>query len=423
MLIEKLRDKNNYPIILFIVVLINYIPLILLNMCTKESVGVNTIYIGICFLIELIILITFFYKKIEINFDIKKQIAILTIISIVLFLIQIKNFIIKDYRIMDFINVGCQFINILLFFIFTKNIKINEEKIDCFMKAIILMGLVACINNMILYYSEILNFFGILELKEKAKHMKSFFANRNQFAFFLYLAIVANMYVLNKNKNIFYKITFPILFLNIFFSMSRTGILIASMFLLIYIFMSDKISKKSKIILLTTICICGIIFLVVLNCINPKLIENLVRIQSLPNLSGRTDIWERGINIIFENPINFLFGVGRFKGIEVLKFKTKTFTQFHNIYIDCLVTGGIIELIFIGYIYWYVIKNVINSNMDKSYKRLYISMFITYFIYIAFESFGRFSIGASDTLCLAFFVAIPLLHSNIIIKKEKTEEK
>ena len=46
-------------------------------------------------------------------------------------------------------------------------------------------------------------------------------------------------------------------------------------------------------------------------------------------------------------------------------------------------------------------------------------MFITFAIYICFESFGRFSIGSSDTLCLIFFVTIPLLHANSSNAEEK----
>ena len=129
-------------------------------------------------------------------------------------------------------------------------------------------------------------------------------------------------------------------------------------------------------------------------------------------MSGRTDIWARGINLLKENPINMLFGVGRFQGAEILKFEKKSFSQFHNIYIDSLITGGIMQLIFVLYIYSFVVRKVFKSEMDKKYKKLYLAMFITFAIYICFESFGRFSIGSSDTLCLIFFVTIPLLHAN-----------
>lgn len=148
-----------------------------------------------------------------------------------------------------------------------------------------------------------------------------------------------------------------------------------------------------------------------------------MRFERIKDLSGRTEIWKRGMNLIFENPINLLFGIGRFEGTEILKFEKKTFTQFHNIYIDSLVTGGIMELCFIVYIYSFVIRKILKSDIDKKYKKLYIIMFITYAIYICFESFGRFSIGCSDTLCLIFFVTIPLLHANSIKEIKKLDKE
>ena len=98
----------------------------------------------------------------------------------------------------------------------------------------------------------------------------------------------------------------------------------------------------------------------------------------------------------------------------MLHFETKTFTQFHNIYLDILLTSGLIGLVYFSFIYYNVIRKIIKSNLSKKLKRMYICMYITYGIYILFESCGRFSVGASDTLCLIFFITIPLLHSNSI---------
>lgn len=61
--------------------------------------------------------------------------------------------------------------------------------------------------------------------------------------------------------------------------------------------------------------------------------------------------------------------------------------------------------------------------MNWKYKSIYLSMFISYTIYMYFESVGRFSIGCSDTLCLIFFVTIPLLHSNSIVEQEDNNDK
>ena len=419
--LENMKNKIiNLPVILFFIILINYIPLIIPNMISKESHGVDVIPMVICFGIECILLVFYFFKKIEITKEMKKNIVILSLVSIVLLIIQIKNFIIKKYEIMDVFNIGCQFINILLLFIVILNMKSEEKYIFYFMNAMIILGIFACINNMILYFDEILQTLG-LQKGAFMVNIKSFFANRNQFAFFMYVAIIADLFMVLKENKLIHKSLLLLFFVNLFFTMSRTGILAVGIFVFIYFLLTDKLNKKTKFILLVLgiICLVGMVY--VINEVNPTLIQKLVRFERIKDLSGRTDIWARGINLLKESPINMFFGVGRFQGTELLKFEKKSFSQFHNIYIDSLITGGIMELLFILYIYAVVIKNVLKSDIDRKYKNLYLAMFITFAIYICFESFGRFSIGCSDTLCLIFFVTIPLLHANTCKTKDKLE--
>lgn len=419
--LENVKNKIlNFPVVLFFIILINYIPLIIPNMVSKESHGVDAIYIVTCFGIQCILLCIYLFKKVEITKETKKNIILLSIVSLILFVIQIKNFIIGEYRLMDFANVICQFVNVLLLFIAILNMKSEEKYISYFMKAMAIFGVLSCINNMILYFNEILQTLG-LQKGAFMVNIKSFFANRNQFAFFMYVVIIADMFIILKENKIIYKLLLALFFVNLFFTMSRTGILVVGIFVFIYFLLTDKLNKKSKLILLVLGMICLIGIICVINEVNPDLIQKIARFERIKDLSGRTDIWARGINLIKENPINILFGVGRFQGVQILKFETKSFTQFHNIYIDSLVTGGIMELVFVLYIYWCVIRKVFKSDMDKKYKKLYLTMFITFAIYICFESFGRFSMGCSDTLCLIFFVTIPLLHANSCGKTEKLE--
>lgn len=417
---QKIKDKINLPIILFFIILINYIPLIIPNMISKESHGVGVIPMILCFGIECLFLFFYFLKKIEFTKEMKKNIVILSLVSSVLLIIQIKNFIIGEYQIMDFANIACQFVNIFLLFIAVLNIKSEEKHISHFMNAIVIFGVLSCINNMILYFNEILQTLG-LQKGAFMVNIKSFFANRNQFAFFMYVTIIADLFMILKENKLIHKLLLVLFFVNLFFTMSRTGILAVVIFAFIYFLLTDKLNKKTKFILLVLgiICLVGMIY--VINEVNPTLIQKLVRFERIKDLSGRTDIWARGINLLKESPINMLFGVGRFQGTELLKFEKKSFSQFHNIYIDSLISGGIMELVFVLYIYWSVIRKVFKSDMDRKYKKLYLTIFITFAIYICFESFGRFSIGSSDTLCLIFFVTIPLLHANSCIKEEKIE--
>lgn len=414
MLLEKIRKKDNIPIILFSIILINYIPLIIPNLFSKESHGVSMVLMGICFAIEIILLIMSLWKNIEFTHENKKEINVLIGISAILIIVQIVKLISGNCNILDFFNIGCLFINILLLYICFTNLKVNEELIFSFMKGIMIFGLISCLANFVIYYKEI--FQTILGINHKM-YIKSFFANRNQFAFFLYISIIANVLLLIKENKKTYKIILGFLIFNLFFSMSRTGIAVVVMFFALVFLFSNKISKKTKIICLTLTIIFGIIMLVILYYLNPGLFEMLFRFSNVKNLSGRTAIWENGVKLLMENPINIIFGVGRFQGNEVLHIKDKSFTQFHNIYLDFLIAGGVLELIFIIYIFKNVIKKFNKSNIEEKYKKIYKIAFFTYFIYACFESVGRFSIGAVDALCLIFFVSIPLVYSNSIKEK------
>lgn len=186
---------------------------------------------------------------------------------------------------------------------------------------------------------------------------------------------------------------------------------------------SNKVSNKIKIIAILSLIIIFTLTITTIILFFPEIWNKLnsmfFRIEYIKNLSGRTDIWSVGLNLLFENPINFIFGIGRFNSISLLHFETKTFTQYHNIYLDILLMSGLIGLAYFSFIYYNVIRKIVKSDLDKDIKRTYLCMYITYGIYIMFESCGRFSLGSLDTLCLIFFITIPLLHSNSIKNMQK----
>lgn len=424
--LERVKDKLNLPIILFITIIINYIPLILPNMITKESISVGTIHMMISFIIEIFVLAVFLFKKVKIEKENKINAILLVAITIIMCATQLIRFVIVGEKsFMDIINIGCIFINILLLVIPMLNMKCKEEYIYNFFKGIIYMAVVACIINIILYYREIAVTLGIIKTGEWV-NIKSFFANRNQFAFFLYLSLIAEIFVMQKSNKLIYKILFPIFIINLLLTMSRTGILVVIILFGLMFLLTDKISRKNKIItIVSIIAIVAIAFIIIMTSC-PKLWKTLnryfLRIDQVKDLSGRTDIWNVGLDLLKASPLNFIFGVGRFQSTKLLDVNGKVFTQFHNIYLDMLLTSGAVGLIYFGFIYFTVIKKLLNSDLDKKIKKMYIIMYITYGIYIMFESFGRFSIGSSDTLCLIFFISIPLLHANSIKEVKKIDE-
>lgn len=430
-ILKKIRSNNILPILLFFIILINYIPLFIINYDVKTSNAVKVKEMTICFAIECILLILFLFKKIKFNKEFKVQFGLLAVSTLCMFLVQTKNYYSGNYEIMDFANIICIAINIFFLYICLLDIRIDEKKVYIFFRGIICLGIIACIYNIILYNKEILTLLGIGK-DAFFNSVKSFFAHRNQFAIFLYICIISNVFMLFKsNKKAVYILTLLLFLINLVFTASRTGLLCTGIFIFLLLVTTNKISKKNKIKLFIILILLGIAGLTIIYNFMPKVLQTIekvfIRKSTIKNFTGRSTIWSVGISLITQNIITFIFGVGRFIGIKALDLTPyASVTQFHSFYVDMLVTGGIMELIYLLFIYFTIIKKVINSNIDTKYKRIYISVFISYAIYCLCESLGRFSIGCADTVCLIAFISIPLLHANSITEDkliEKGKEK
>ena len=425
--LKNICDKNTLPIILFFVVFINFFTLIRLNYNTKASYAAGAKELAIAFGIGLIILFAFYIKKVKISKTMLVEFGALIAITLVWSIVQLINYKSGNYYLLDILNIPCKFVNVLFLFIFLINMELDEKYIFNFMRLLILMGIVACIFNFIIFYKDILATLKIISIDGKIISAKSFFAQKNQFAYFLFTCIVSCFIMIvrsdkMKNKILYAVLVFLFLF-NMVFTTSRTGLVITIAFMGLFLLFNNKMKINTKIITVLLILIFSGVGIYLLYQHNPELIEDrLLRRKSISTLTGRTKIWDVALGIAKENNLTIFFGAGRFKGVEAINNEKLPFTQFHNTYIEFLVSGGILELLYFLSIYVFVIINVLKSKtLDKKYKILYLCMFAVYFVYMFSESLGRFSIGGSDVLGLIFFVTIPLLHSNIIPENVKTE--
>lgn len=139
MIPKKIRKQNKLPLILFLILLLNYIPLFMVNYNTKTSNGVGVKEMAICFGIECIVLIVFLFKKIKFGKNIVIQSVLLLITTGIMFWVQVQNYKSGNYEIMDFANIICIAINIAFFFIALLNIEVNEKNIYVFFKGIVLL--------------------------------------------------------------------------------------------------------------------------------------------------------------------------------------------------------------------------------------------------------------------------------------------
>lgn len=411
---EKFKKENILPTLLFIVVLVNYLPIITLNFTTKMSRAIGIVPMAISLFIECIILIGYYYKKVKIKKEMSYNFLILLGITAISLIIQVINFFNKELKVLDLANIVCKFINIFLLYILIMGVNVEEKYINNFMKAIVFMGVIACIQNIILYYNDILGHLGFVETTKGLYPCKSFFPQKNPFAFFLYISIISTIFLLQKDSKILYKIflcgALMLFLFNLVLTFSRTGTAITILFIGLYFLATNKISKKTKFVVILLGVATVIIALCLLDQYNPELLKKLLRLESIKNFTGRTKFWELSKEMLSESPINIIFGVGRFKAATLIE--KYGVTQFHNTYVEFLVSGGVVELIYCMSFYIIGLIKIIKSKIDRKYKSIYVPMILTFLAYMLFESLGRFSIGWSDTMCMIFFITIPLLHVN-----------
>lgn len=429
--LKRIWSKNTLPVILFIMVFLNYFTLIRLNYNTKESFAAGTDTLVPAFGIGFVILFFFYIKKIKISKIMLIQLALLVGVTFIWSIVQFINVNLGTYYLYDILNIVCKFANILFLFVLLINMELDEKYIYNFMRLMVLFGLVSCIFNFIIYYQDILATLKIITIDtKKIIESKSFFAQKNQFAYVLFTCIVSCIILIIKTPKIkskvvrilrilFYVFCILLFLFNMIFTQSRTGLAITVMFLGLYLLFNDRMKIYQKMIFIVIIGIVGAIGISKLYEYNPELlVDKLIRADSIKTLTGRTKIWNVALDVANESTETRLFGAGRFKGIEAINNAKMPFTQFHNTYIEFLVSGGIVELIYFISIYLFVIVKVIRSKkMNKKYKILYSCLYVSYFVYMFSESLGRFSIGGSDCLGIIFFVTIPLLHSNSIQEK------
>ena len=426
---QKIRSKNHISWILSLIIVLNFLPLIVLNYNTKTSLAAGIDTLLPAYAIGCILLIIYFIRKPKISKSTIIEFLLLLLITVMWGVIQYINFKNGTFLKMDLYNIACKVFNLFFLFIMCINLKCDEKAIYWFMRILLVLGLISCIFNIFLYGTDILNQLNSVKIEGNTYIAKSFFAQKNQFALFLYTAVIADIFLLIKDNKWYIKILLLVILVffifNLVFTQSRTGLIIVTAFLGLMLIFNDRVRLKIKIPALVILAIFGAVFLqYILKYHSDFIEEKLIRKESIKTFSSRTSIWQTGWDLLNQSEENKIFGIGRFQGTTVIEKKFPPITQFHNSYMEYLISGGIIELIYVISIYLFIIIKMFISNLDKRYKIMYTIMYLTFFVYMTQESLCRFSIGGSDMLILICLVTIPLLHINSNkVKKNTNNEK
>lgn len=404
----KIKSNDKLGLILFYCILISLIPILISTILIPDFRDgmIFTILVGGVFFLQAIFSLYYFISNTKlIKFNIIMFLfawTFMTSQAITIFIsalngIQIDNF--------DFINIFVRFVNVLVFVCLPLQFRISRKGLDIFMFSILMLGLVACVYNMIV------NFNGILSITNinnpYAVNFTSFFTNRNSFAQFLFFCVIANTYLYYSKKSIFNLVCYFILGLNLFVTLSRTVTASVCIFLLIFflIYYRKKIITQVSAIILVVFSFCIIYFN---QNVNNFISEMFIRGGT--GTSGRSEIWETGFKILDQT--SWFFGIGYLTSTSLITSMGFP-NQFHNFYIETMVGGGIIDLLLHLFIFIFVLYSVKTIYInDKATGTIYFSGLLALSVYAFFESASFFSMGYVDSIFRIFFITIPLLYAN-----------
>ena len=217
------------------------------------------------------------------------------------------------------------------------------------------------------------------------KSAMSFTNNRNTYGFCLLLGILAAAYLNANDHRFFYWIFMGVFYFELFFVLSKTSIIFATIFLLIYIgYRFGKTVKyhaiKSSLALLLFIgFVGGIVLLVTLPAAKEiKFFDNLHKAfeEAMFNsksgtLYARVHIWNFTVQQLFNRPTDFIFGIGKgnygwYFGIWQHHRAIPTEQGFaHNGFLQMFAEGGIIKLVVYTGVVAYMIYVVVHNFMRK----------------------------------------------------------
>lgn len=298
-------------------------------------------------------------------------------------------------------------LNIFSFLILICRFELSEKNMHKYFNLHIILALYASIINLYKNYTSIIN----LNININDPYFvsfSSFFGGRNAFGAFLLNTNIITLYMFMKTKNKKYVLFLIIFLFNLFFTFSRSSIFSFLIFTIIYI----VLESRNKILRICSLVGGGILGILVI--INSKYFD-FIRVFLLREnygLAGRDDVWIMAKEVILKNPI-FGYGIGASENI--FSYKGKIASSFHNVYLECLVNGGVLLLImYIFFLIWILLKYLKIRKFDKTVGSIYVAYWLTYIIYKLFESGMYFAIGDRAVLETIFAISIPLLYLNYL---------
>ncbi|MFK5581802.1 O-antigen ligase family protein [Serinicoccus sp. LYQ131] len=233
-------------------------------------------------------------------------------------------------------------------------------------------------------------------------NFSSFFGNRNQFGYFVFMALLAGFVCSARSVPLrFRRIIIGLLLAGLIFSMSRGALLASAILIMCLLIFRGRLWMAGALAVATSVA-----FLVGVRWL-PHFGEfERLFLRPEAGLAGRDALWRYGVDVWIESP---LFGVGGFRAITAAQNAGMEQTQFHSFYVESLASGGFIEISILLTCLIFPFAKALRVCLHQTDASTYVSGYVALFVLLSFESIGLFSAGYVDTIFTIVFVTIPYI--------------
>lgn len=374
------------------------------------------IYQIVCFLLFFIMSVFFKIndkeqKHVGPNSSEKVLVLYIIIISFSFFYIFVRNDL-KGQSIFDLAQFMFPVLFSILFFLCLSKVKLGIKSVEKVLLVILLVSLISSFYSLLFDMDQI-------KLLTHARSsyeldIKSFFFNRNVFGFISGVGLLLSFYFYTRIKKRRYILFAIVLSLSLLTSMSRGAIIFVAIVLSLTFFYKNR-KSPFKIAVISSIAI------IILFCIAQISIIQNNFIRADGGDTGRSSLRTEGIKYFLNSGGSLLLGSGQ-DAIRHIEQRSFGHSSFHNIYIETLVTQGIMGLIAILLIAMYIFKNIKYIRRKDPQLGVFLHSFtVAYFVYAFFESLPLFY-GTSNSVIVSYItVLIPAMYANWL--KEKNDDK
>lgn len=320
---------------------------------------------------------------------------------------SISDSIISIFTILDMIFICCLFANSII---------PSKKDIDWFLNAYIIFVLYSCIFNIIDNFSLIKNLFSIRQTYQYS--LSSFFANRNNYAKYLYLGVIACVMQYANTRKKRFVFAGLLVFGSLLITFSRTGLYSTLIFLIFFIILQYKRNMD----LCTGVLLILLVSVLLLFSIDVtrNFIQNIV-MRPEAGITGRDIIWKYTFSLIKGLKVIFGYGENVVENMIYELMKTRTI---HNGLLCVIGSGGLIKLsLYIMLICNLLFKVRYIRKNNFVLGNVLLAALASFFAYSMFEDIVLLHSSDANLIMTLFNVVIPTLLFNYYKNKRAFEEQ